>query len=56
MFRTTVTHRTDYAIKMYVREVIDFYSKFFRQYGQFVQYLGLTDYLNLKVADLTFDL
>ena len=36
LFGKTVTNRTDYAIQIYAREVICFYSQFFCPWGQFV--------------------
>ena len=51
-----VTNRPDYAIKMYVREVIYFYSYFSINVVNLYNILDLTDYLDLKVADLTIDL
>ena len=48
----TVTNRTDYAIEIYAREVIVSKVNFSVKWVNLYNILDLTDYLDLKVADL----
>ena len=51
-----VTNRTDYAIKIYTREVLVSTINFCVNGVNLYNILDLTDYLDINVADLTIDL
>ena len=55
-FGITVTNRTDYAIKIHAREVIFSTVNFSVNGVNLYKILDGTDYLDLKVADLTIEL
>ena len=56
LFGITVTNRTDYAIKIYAREVIFSTVNFSVNGVNLYKILDGTDYLDLKVADLIIEL